>query len=387
MKRKGLLMLIGSVCLALMLALPLVASCGPATPEEAAEEIAALESEIDELEGEVAAKGAEISDLEAEIAGLTKPTTFEWRLQSCFCPGDHEPEIGIPTFVDFVEKETDGRLTIEFFYDGEIYAGEETLTSLGEGLTEMAGIDPTYLSGIEPACDIWGGPPFSNLISPTYGDTYALQTMSGLSELWRDFVGGYNNRIVGTHTYGPYPLMCSNVPIRSNADWAGVKVRSYGCYAMLFEELGASTVWIPGADQYEALLLGTINVATWAFEAVEDMHWNEVMDYLILPGWCSEVGVTLVNNDAWETLPTDIQDIITLGQREYARESIDWYNACYQRVQDRADEWGYEVIILSDADIDEMRQLTYDEVWPDMAALSPLSAEAIEIIKDWYGLE
>ncbi|GAH61431.1 unnamed protein product, partial [marine sediment metagenome] len=78
---------------------------------------------------------------------------------------------------------------------------------------------------------------------------------------------------------------------------------------------------------------------------------------------------------------------ITLGQRQYARESMDWYNACYQRVQDRADEWGYEVIILSDADVDEMRQLTYDKVWPDMAELSPLSAEAIEIIKDWYGLE
>lgn len=298
-------------------------------------------------------------------------------------------EVGIPFFVDFIEEETDGRLTIDYFYDGEVYAGDEMLSGLGEGLTEMGNADPTYFSGIEPACDIWGGPPFSNLVSPTYGDTYALQTMSPLSELWRDLLGDDNIYLIGTHTFGPYPLMCSNVPIRSNADWAGVKVRSYGCYAMLYEELGAATTYIPGADQYEALMLGTIDMATWAFEAVEDMHWNEVMDYLILPAWCSEVGVSLVNKDAWATLPADIQDIIELAERRYGAESIDWYNACYDKVTSKAyaDEWGYEVIILSDADVDEMRQLTYDKVWPDMAALSPLSAEAIEIIRDWYGLE
>jgi len=194
--------------LSLALALSLVAgACAPAVPE--AEEIAELEVELkaekakaSDLEDEVSDLEKEVSDLEKEVTALRKPvpTHFEWKLQSCFCPGDHEAEIGIPSFVDFVEEETDGRLTIEYFYDGEIYAGEETLTALGKGLTEMAGIDPTYLSGIEPACDIWGGPPFSNLISPTYGDTYALQTMSPLSELWRDFVGEYNNLIVGTHT-------------------------------------------------------------------------------------------------------------------------------------------------------------------------------------------
>jgi len=351
MKRKRLLMLIGSICLTLVLAALLLPAC--AAPEE-----------------EVAA-----------------PTTFEWRLQGSFCAGDHAMDVGIPIFIDFIEKETDGRLTIDKFYDGEVYASEDMLSGLGEGLTEMGDADPTYFSGVEPACDIWGGPPFSNLRTPTGGDTYALQMMSPLSELWRGLLGEYNIRLIGLETFGPYPLMCSNKPIRSNADWAGVKVRSYGCYAMLYEELGASTVWIPGADQYEALMLGTIDMATWSFEAVEDMHWNEVMDYLILPEWCTEVGVSLVNKDAWGTLPADIQDIVEEGQRVYARESTDFTNAAYQRVQDMADEWGYEVITLSDADVDEMRQLTYDKVWPDMAALSPLSAEAIELIKDWYGLE
>ncbi len=63
MRRKRILMLIGSVCLALMLLVPLAVSCGPATPEEAAEEIAALESEIDGLEGDLAAEKAKVSDL------------------------------------------------------------------------------------------------------------------------------------------------------------------------------------------------------------------------------------------------------------------------------------------------------------------------------------
>lgn len=312
-------------------------------------------------------------------------------MQGSFGPGDHEMEIGIPSLVEFIEEQSDGRLTIEVFYDGEIYAGEEMLSALGRGLTEMGNADPTYFSGIEPACDIWGGPPFGNLVTPTYGDTYALTTMSPLSELWRELCDENNIRLIGCHTFGPYPLMVSNVPIRSNADWEGTKVRSYGCYAMLFEELGAATVYIPGVDQYEALMLGTIDMATWAFEAVEDMNWKEVMDYLILgtpetPAWCSEVGATLVNKEAWETLPPDLQDLIELAERRYARESVEWYNACFQRVIDNADEWGYEVIWMSEADVEEMRQLTYDKVWPDMAKLSPLSAKAIELMKQWYAM-
>ena len=317
------------------------------------------------------------------------PTTFEWRLQCSFGPGDHEAELGIPSFVEFVEEESDGRLAIEFFYDGEIFAGEDILSGLGEGLTEMANMDPTYVSGIEPACDVWGGMPYANLVSPTYGDTYALVHMSELSELWRGLMDDNNIRLIGSHTFGPYPVICSNMPIRSNDDWAGVKVRSYGCYAKLFEELGASTVWIPGTEQYEALMLGTINVATWSFEAVEDMKWHEVMDYLIMgtredPAWCSEVGATVVNKDAWETLPSDLKDLIELAERRYARESIEWYNNDVERVIAMADEWGYEVIWLSEEDVEEQRQLSIDKVWPWVASQSPLAAEAVELSIEWY---
>jgi len=82
MKRKRLLMMLGSVCLALMLALPLVASCGPATPEEATEEIAALESKLSAEKAKSAGLEDDVADLEAEITAPGWRMMFPtWRLR------------------------------------------------------------------------------------------------------------------------------------------------------------------------------------------------------------------------------------------------------------------------------------------------------------------
>ena len=72
-------MLVGSVCLAVMLALPLVASCGPAAPEEGAE--AELEAKLAAEKAKVSSLEDEVADLEDEIAGLRAPgEVYKWRL-------------------------------------------------------------------------------------------------------------------------------------------------------------------------------------------------------------------------------------------------------------------------------------------------------------------
>jgi len=93
LKRKRLLTLIGSVCLALVLAVPLVASCAPATPEAAEEEIAALESKLTAEKAKVAAEKAKVADLEEEIAELMVPEeTWEITIGYSLWP-DWEPHL------------------------------------------------------------------------------------------------------------------------------------------------------------------------------------------------------------------------------------------------------------------------------------------------------
>jgi len=86
--RKRILMLIGSVCLALMLAVPLVASCGPATPEAAAGEIANLESKLAAEKAKSAGFEDDIADLEDEIAALKAPAeVLKWK-PSCWASAE-----------------------------------------------------------------------------------------------------------------------------------------------------------------------------------------------------------------------------------------------------------------------------------------------------------
>ncbi|MBA7543706.1 hypothetical protein ES705_36043 [subsurface metagenome] len=123
MTRKKILILLGSVCLALTMMVMACAAPAPTTPAPTTP--------------------APPTTPPVTPAPPATPVEFEWRLQGSFGPGDHEPEVGIPSFVQFIEEQSNGRLTIDFFYDGEIYAGENMLSALGRGLTEMGNADPT----------------------------------------------------------------------------------------------------------------------------------------------------------------------------------------------------------------------------------------------------
>jgi len=111
MTRKKIWILISSICLSLVLAALLLPACAPATPEEAAEEIAALEAEIADLADELAAEKAKASDLEKEVAALKKPVEVQnWEPSSWLSAG-----IGWDSVVymaDYITRMSDGRIVV-----------------------------------------------------------------------------------------------------------------------------------------------------------------------------------------------------------------------------------------------------------------------------------
>lgn len=343
MTRKKLLILLGSIVLALVM---VVMACAAPAPE--AEE------------------------------------KFTWTLQSAYPWGDLSMD-RLPKFAARVSELSGGRLKIDVLPGGSIVPVDETLTALGKGVFEVTTSSGGYWEGVIPVGSIEEGLPFMYRGYGTLDELDALMA-SGLTDLYREVYAEHNVYYIGYFSYHAYPAIMSKIPIRSLDDWKGVKVRAYGPWMDFFGRLGANATWFPGAEIYMAMKLGTIDVATYDSFGPIGFKLYEVMDYLILPPFADHaISNTLVNMDAWNALPDDLKQVFNEAIKEYGVETYFAYDIQWTSNINQAAALGYEVITLPDAEVEKMKLIAAEQ-WEDYAGKDDYSARAIGIIKDFYGI-
>jgi TRAP-type C4-dicarboxylate transport system substrate-binding protein len=317
-------------------------------------------------------------------ADVSAAETFNWRISSSFAPGDLSADL-LPEFAKRVTEASKGRLTMRSFYEGDIVGSEQTLDAVGKGVFEMAELSSSMYVGKYPVLVAQGPVPFVQTGDFDKIVNFALKgEMAKLMENQFDTLG---LKIVGYVPFGPYPAICSRVPIRSYNDFKGKKIRASGSIVTIFNAIGASAGYIPGGEVYLALQLGTYDAAVYSVDCVDGMKWREVMKYYVLPYFCDEYfGQVLVNKAAWAKLPDDLKKIVNDTQNWY-------YNANHVAIDKmknanitRAKEWGYEVITLPPADVAKIKQVAIDKVWPGLAKDKD-STKYVEIIKKYHGVK
>lgn len=287
MKGKKLLILVSTICLALILvALPLVAACEeevtpPAEEEEEEEGPPAGEEEEEELQTFV----MRVSSPEAEDSGIL--------LAAAECAAN-------------VEERSNGQLRIEIYPLAQIIPVEASYDALKAGVIQM------FIGDVSP----WGIPILNGLTQPIY------DSREHLYEAWkagnRDLVQaeleehnmtllGYQLR-VGTEVGA---CVLTNFPCHVPADLEGRLMRAPGTFApMLMEAAGASVVSMPAAEQYLALQRGTIDGTFTLYERASERSLQEVVDYVCLFQMDHGATVFPVNLEFFNSLPEELQNIL-----------------------------------------------------------------------------
>lgn len=120
---------------------------------------------------------------------------------------------------------------------------------------------------------------------------------------------------------GFHHITTSNRPIRTAADFAGLRIRSPGgaFAADFFSELGAEAGMVPFSGMYEALKAKAFDGQSDPLGVVQSLKLYEVQTYLSLTGhWWS--GFTLLaNGAAWQALPAEIQAAV---ERHAAKSAL-----------------------------------------------------------------
>jgi TRAP-type mannitol/chloroaromatic compound transport system substrate-binding protein len=241
---------------------------------------------------------------------------YEWKLVTAWPP--HYPLLGeyAEKFSDIINRMSSGRFKIQVYGGGELVPPLETFDAVSQGLVEMGHSASYYWAGKLSASQFFTSVPFG--------------MNSDQSNSWLNHGGGLK---LWEEMYAPFniiPFCCGNTggqmggwfrkEINSISDIKGLKIRMAGLGGKIINKLGASTILSPGAELYTNLERGVIDALEWIGPYHDYlMGFQRIAPFYYYPGWQEPTGILelLINKNAFESLPVDLQDIV-----RYAAEAV-----------------------------------------------------------------
>ena len=202
-----------------------------------------------------------------------------------------------------------GRLDIKVYGAGEIVPALEVFEAVSQGTVQMGHGAAYYWKGKVPIAQFFTAVPFGLTAQEMNG--WLLH--GGGLELWRELYARYNLFPIPGGNTGVQMAGWFNREINSLEDLKGLKMRIPGMGGEVFEKAGGTAVNLPGGEIFTSMQTGVIDATEWV-GPYNDLAFglHQVAKYYYYPGW-QEPGPTLevlINQNAWQSLPEDLQAIV-----------------------------------------------------------------------------
>jgi TRAP-type mannitol/chloroaromatic compound transport system substrate-binding protein len=237
-----------------------------------------------------------------------------WKMQSTWPAGAYE-HVNPKDLVARLEAMSGGRLKIELLPAGAIVPAFEVLDAVHKGVIDAGHGWPGYWVGKHPAMALYstaGGGPFGM----EREDFMSWVYLGGGLDLYNELLQReLKYDVIAFPTAGdpPEPLGWFRRPMRSTADFRGVKFRSAGMAAELFRELGMSVVTVPAGEIVPALERGVIDGAEFHSPSADfSIGLHTVRKFYHMPSIHQPTGFMelLINRKKWDELPADLKEIV-----------------------------------------------------------------------------
>lgn len=252
-----------------------------------------------------------------------------------------------------VEKRTDGRVKVKFFYQGALLPPADILKGIADGRADLGYYAPVYNPAELPLSSV-AGVPF--ITDNAEAQMRAFQELYERNEAFHDeweqqgvhvlFVNPLSENIVGMRE-----------PVHGLEDFKGKSIRGLGYINQALEILGANAVAIAAPEIYEALQRGTIDgYSGFAFEVVTALKLHEVAPYTLATGTGNYVyAVTPITKSLWDGMPEDIKQVMTEVSSEYPDKMIGILRETEDEVCAAIKAAGGTVSVLPDDEVESVR--------------------------------
>jgi TRAP-type mannitol/chloroaromatic compound transport system substrate-binding protein len=292
---------------------------------------------------------------------------FEWHLVTTWPKG--LPGLGSSPeeFAVLVEQMTQGRLTVKVHGAGELVPALGVFDAVSNGSVQMGHGAAYYWKGKIPAAPFFTSVPFGMNAQEMNG---WINHGGGL-ELWQELYEPFNLIPFPGGNTGVQMAGWFRKPIASMADIKGMKMRIPGLGGEVWTRAGGVAVTIPGGELYTSLQTGVIDATEWVgpFNDLA-MGFYQVADYYYYPGW-HEPGSMLeliVNKDAYQSLPVDLQEAVATAARAINQGMLDLYTASNaQALKTLVEQHQVNVLPLPQPVLGELEAITR-EIYAEQAA-------------------
>jgi len=197
-----------------------------------------------------------IAAVASVLASGALADTYKWITSKPQGAGDAQA-ITTQWFVDQFAERTGGKHGIQMFWGGSVAKAREIPDALAAGVGDFGDVITPYFPDLLPLNNAVGF--FIPQPMGSEGVGMALEAWHAAYPQFAQEMAQQNMRAVGFRPLENYGLLC-NKPVRSVAEMAGLRIRSYGfAYPALIEAMGATPVSITTSDAYEALQRSVID--------------------------------------------------------------------------------------------------------------------------------
>ena len=287
------------------------------------------------------------------------------------------------TFSRLVKEMSGGRLQVKVYGAGEIVPAFGVFDAVSEGVAEMGHGGAYYWTGKIPASVFFTAVPFGF----TAQEASAWIHYGGGLELWREAYAPFNLLPMAGGNSGVQMAGWFNKEINSLEDLKGLKMRIPGLGGEVLNRVGGTAVTLPGGELYTSLQTGVIDATEWVGPYNDlALGLHEVAEYYYYPGW-QEPGPVLeviINQQAFESLPADLQAIVEVASRAINQDMLDEYTARNNAALKALVEiHGVKLRKLPDDVIVALHRAS-DEALQDLAASDPMARKVYDSFIAFY---
>jgi len=248
-------------------------------------------------------------------------------------------------FCEEVKKRTNGRVEIAYYPGGTLLSPVKMYDGVVTGIADMGLSHIQYTRGRFPVMEVFDLPlgfPSGWVATQVATDFYNKYKPSECNDV---------NVFYVTPT-GPAVLETVSKPVRTLEDLKGIKIRATGQMTEIIKALGGVPIPLEMPDVYDALRRGVIEGVTVDLSTLKHWKFAEVTKY-VTADWQLGTVITfywVMNKKKWDSLPPDLQRIIT----EIAIETKDKQGALWNQMdieaRDLFKSGGGQVIALADSE-------------------------------------
>ncbi|HEX6295514.1 MAG TPA: TRAP transporter substrate-binding protein [Burkholderiales bacterium] len=283
-------------------------------------------------------------------------------------------------YVTRVNEMAGGRLRIDYLLGGAVVKPFEVMDATSKGVLDAAHSVPVYWYGKSKAASLFGSGPINGMDAH---QTMAWIYRGGGLELYNELLAKLGLNVVGYFAMPmpTQPLGWFKKPIASASELKGLKYRTVGLAADLFQAMGAKVTQLPGGEIVPALERGVID----AFEfnnPTSDMRFGaqDVIKNYMMGSFhqAMEFFEIVFNKRKWDSLPKDLQAILRYGVE--AASSSNYWTAMdnYSRdLQDLINKHKVKVI-RTPKEIMAEQLKAWDVITPKLMKEDPFFAKVVE---------